>query len=263
MELVFMGTGTSQGVPLIADPHKDLDLDNPHNWRTRTSAHMNFDGFHVQIDAGPEFRLQCLKNGVDWIDMFILTHGHADHIAGMDDLRRFCDRREGNKLGVFTNEYGAERVRAMFPYALHSRPVSRGYPCFELNLMPRQTELPNGLRVYSEELEHGPVKTLGLIFEFRGAKIAYYTDCKWLTPRAVELARGADALVLDCLRYMPHPSHMTYFEAVEAAEEIGAHRTFFTHITGDIDVSKPPSDVPASCEFAYDGLKVEIPTHTR
>lgn len=106
MKLVFMGTGTSQGVPVIGYDSSGIDLSNPRNWRTRSCAHLYAGGREIQIDAGPEFRLQCLKNSVSRADAFILTHGHADHIAGMDDLRRFCDSAEGNAIDVYSNEYG-------------------------------------------------------------------------------------------------------------------------------------------------------------
>ena len=115
MKITFLGTGTSQGVPVIGGDASGIDLDNPKNWRTRSSVHVECGGIHIQIDAGPEFRVQCLKNKIDWIDCFILTHGHADHIAGMDDLRRFCDRLPNNKLAVYSNDYGLERIRSIFP----------------------------------------------------------------------------------------------------------------------------------------------------
>ena len=91
MEIIFMGTGTSQGVPMIAHDPEKLDLQNPKNWRSRSSIHVVMDGCHIQVDAAQEFRLQCIQNNIQQIDYFVLTHGHADHILGMDDLRRFCD----------------------------------------------------------------------------------------------------------------------------------------------------------------------------
>jgi len=125
MELIFMGTGTSQGVPMIAYDKHQCDLSDPRNHRTRTSAHVVMDGHHIQIDAGPEFRMQCLANDIRQIDTFILTHGHADHLLGMDDLRRFCDQRGGDALDVYTSEEGEERVRAVYPYAVGRRRDSK------------------------------------------------------------------------------------------------------------------------------------------
>ncbi|HEY4989047.1 MAG TPA: MBL fold metallo-hydrolase, partial [Opitutaceae bacterium] len=116
MEVIVLGSGTSQGVPMIGCACAVCRSPDPRNRRTRTSVHVVMDGLHVQVDAAPEFRLQCLKEGIDALDVFILTHGHSDHVAGMDDLRRFCDLRGGKALTVHTTAEGMERVRAIYPY---------------------------------------------------------------------------------------------------------------------------------------------------
>lgn len=258
MKLVFMGTGTSQGVPVIGYDASGVDLSNPKNWRTRSSIHLYAGGKEVQVDAGPEFRLQCLKNGIARADAFILTHGHADHIAGMDDLRRFCDKSENNVLDVYSNAYGLERIRAMFPYALGDKPVERGYPCFKIAQMPDILNVGDDLEIHATSLPHGPVETLGLVFSAEGKRIAYYTDCKSLTPRAKELAKNADIFVVDCLRLKPHPSHMTLDEAISAIGEINPKLAYLTHTTSHIDFGKIEHTLPPNCHIAYDGLTVEI-----
>jgi len=258
MNLVFLGTGTSQGVPPIASDFEGIDLSNSKNWRTRSSVHVEMDGLHIQVDAAPEFRLQCLNNGIKWIDLFILTHGHADHVCGMDDLRRFCDLRDDNAISVYSNPYGLERVRAIYPYALGEKPAERGYPCFRLNEMPDSLALGKGRKIHSCALPHGPVETLGLVFESKKKKLAYFTDCKALTPRAKELAAGADVLVIDALKLKPHASHMTIFEAIDAAKELGAKRTFLTHTTWHIDYGEWEKKLPENIHVAYDNLRVEV-----
>jgi len=159
--------------------------------------------------------LQCLREKIDKLDVFILTHGHADHITGMDDLRRFCDLNGGEALSVYTTEEGMARVLAMYPYAMGERPLAKGYAAFRLVDMPAVMELPQGT-IQSTLLPHGGVNTLGLIFTERssGKKFVYYTDCKRLPREAIALGRGADAVVLDGLRPLPHPSHMSIDEAV-------------------------------------------------
>src|ERR1051325_977480 len=201
MELIFLGTGTSQGVPMIACDCAVCSSKDPHNHRTRASVHVVMDGLHVQIDAAPEFRLQCIRENIRALDIFILTHGHADHISGMDDLRRFCDLLGGNALTVYSTEEGMGRVLAMYPYAMVERPIAKGYAAFRLVAMPEVLDLPQGT-IQSTLLPHGGVNTLGLIFTERstGKKFVYYTDCKRVPQEAIELARGADALVLDGLR---------------------------------------------------------------
>jgi phosphoribosyl 1,2-cyclic phosphate phosphodiesterase len=217
------------------------------------------DGLHVQVDAAPEFRLQCVKEGVDKLDVFILTHGHADHVAGMDDLRRFCDQRGGGALTVHTTEAGKARVRAIYPYALGERALTRGYPAFLLADMPASMELPQGT-IRSTLLPHGETETIGLVFTERssGARFAYYTDCKRLTPEAVALAAGADAAVIDGLRPLPHPSHMSIDEAVEAGRGLGAGRIWLTHLTHLTDHAEAEAALPEGFGLAYDGLRLRL-----
>ena len=259
MEIIFLGTGTSQGVPMIACDCAVCTSSDPRNRRTRASVHVVMDGLHVQVDAVPEFRLQCVREGIRQLDLFILTHGHADHVLGMDDLRRFCDLIGGQALTVHTTAEGMARVRAIFPYAIAERPVARGYAAFKPVEMPAVIDLPQGT-IQSTLLPHGGVSTLGLVFTERssGRKFVYYTDCKSLTPEAVALARGADAIVLDGLRPLPHPSHMSISEAVAAAQQIGAKETWLTHLTHVSDHATTEADLPAGVKLAYDGLRLKL-----
>jgi phosphoribosyl 1,2-cyclic phosphate phosphodiesterase len=241
------------------DPGAACDLEDKRNWRTRTSAHVRMGGMAFQIDAAPEFRLQCLRNGIDWIDAFFLTHGHADHVLGMDDLRRFIDLREGRALPVYSTPEGLSRVEAIYPYAIRPKPEFKGYPAFSLDRMPETLTTSAGT-IRSTLLPHGRVEVLGLVFEEAGTgkRLAYYTDCKHLTPKAVEMARNADLLVLDALRPMPHPTHMTVHEAVETAHELKSRRTFFTHMTYMIDHERDSRGLPEGMAFAHDGLTVTL-----
>lgn len=232
---------------------------DPRNHRTRASVHVVMDGLRVQVDAAPEFRLQCLAQKIDRMDFFILTHGHADHITGMDDLRRFCDQKGGEALKVYSTDEGISRVLAIFPYAIAERPIARGYAAFKLELMPAVLELPQGT-IQSTLLPHGGLNTLGLIFTERssGRKFAYYTDNKRLTQEAVALARGADAVVLDGLRSNPHPTHMSIPEALEIAQDIGAKQTWLTHLTHLNDHATTEAEMPAGVRLAYDGLRLRL-----
>lgn len=259
MEVIFLGTGTSQGVPMIACSCPVCTSTDPRNQRTRTSIHVVMDGLHVQVDAAPEFRLQCLRERLSWIDCFVLTHGHADHVAGMDDLRRFCDLHGGNALTVYSTEEGMGRVLAIYPYAMTERPIAKGYAAFRLEAMPEQLELPQGT-IQSTLLPHGGINTLGLVFTERSTqrKFVYYTDCKSVPPAAIALARGADVVVLDGLRPEPHPSHMSIDEAVATAQTIGAPATWLTHLTHLSDHAALASSLPEGVQPAYDGLRINL-----
>jgi phosphoribosyl 1,2-cyclic phosphate phosphodiesterase len=259
MEVVFLGTGTSQGVPLIAHPNDGLDLDNPKNWRTRSSIHVVMGGHHIQVDAGPDFRLQCLHHQVEWVDTFILTHGHADHILGMDDLRRFNDLRDGAAIPVHSTADGLERVERIYPYAIGERPVVRGYAAFRLEPMPPVLNLPGGC-VRAFPLPHGSIQTLGLVFEEAGtgACFAYFNDCKSVSPEARQAARAAHAVGLDALRFRPHPTHMSIDEALEVAADLGARASYFTHLTFEVDHETVTPTLPESVHLAYDGLRLTL-----
>ena len=244
---------------MIAHPEGIIDLENPKNWRTRASVHVVMDGRHIQVDAGPEFRMQCLKNDVRWIDTFILTHGHSDHITGMDDLRRFCDLLGNEALTVYTNEEGIRRVEAMFPYAILDKPKVRGYPAFKPTQMPARLEFPEGT-IESLTLPHGGYDVLGLVFTeaSSGKRFAYFTDCSGVPEAGVAMAKGAECVVLDGLREQAHYSHMNFEQATAVAQEIGAKQTWFTHMAGMVDHDPVDASLPDGINLAWDGLKVVV-----
>ncbi len=232
---------------------------DPRNHRMRSSIHVVMDGLRIQVDAAPEFRLQCVREKITDIDLFILTHGHADHVVGMDDLRRFCDRREGEALPVYSTDEGLSRVLAIYPYAILDRPVTLGYAAFQLAVMPPVLTFPQGT-IASTLLPHGGVNTLGLVFEERstGQKFTYYTDCKRLPAAAVALATGSSVVVLDGLRPQTHPTHMNIAEAVEAAQAVGAPQTYLTHLAHAVDHATIDATLPSGIALAYDGLRLHL-----
>ena len=259
MDVTILGSGTSQGVPMIACDCPVCTSADPRNARTRCSIHVVMDGLHIQVDAAQEFREQCLRQDVRQIDLFILTHGHADHVAGMDDLRRFCDLRGGTALTVYSTDEGMARVGAIYPYAIGERPAARGYPAFKLAGMPPLLELGQGV-IRSTLLPHGKLNVLGLVFEERstGSKFVYYTDCKRVPSEARELAKGARAVVLDGLRPEEHPTHLNIAQAIEVARSIGAPVTYLTHLTHAIDFGPFEATLPPGVLLAYDGLRLKL-----
>ena len=215
-------------------------------------------GTNVQVDAAPEFRIQALNHKLPKVDLVILTHGHSDHIMGMDDLRRYCDQRSGEALPVYTNEEGEERMRSVFGYAIGEKSKVPGYPAFLPRRMPECLEVEDGA-IRSVRQSHGSFDTLGLVFEKKGGgKLAYFTDCDSVSEEAVKAAQGADVAVLDALRHKPHRSHMSIDEAIEASIRIGAKQTYLIHMTHEIGHAETDAALPDRVNLAYDNLVVEI-----
>ncbi len=260
MILSFMGTGTSQGVPMIGCDCSVCRSENPKNVRYRTHAHLQLGNLNIQIDAAPEFRLRALELSIPKIDLVLLTHGHADHIQGFDDLRQYCEQRGGEAIPVYSNDDGLTRLKEVYPYAIRDKAIFKSYPAFRALAMPQVLELGPVGKVYSTIQDHGLFETLGFVFEesSTGKRLAYFTDCSSVSEEAEALAKGADVVVLDALRPMSHPSHMTISEAIEAAERIGGSQTYLIHMTHHIDHELVDTELPDGINLSYDKLVVEV-----
>jgi phosphoribosyl 1,2-cyclic phosphate phosphodiesterase len=252
MQLRFLGTGTSMGVPVIGCDCAVCTSDDPRNRRMRTSALLRSGGNTVMIDVGPDFRHQALAARLTRVDAVLLTHAHFDHVAGLDDLRPFCQRQ--GTIPIFGSDETLTMVRERFAYAFDSG-LSRGSSRPELDLqLIEQAFTLAGQTITPLPVLHGGWN----VTAYRIGRLGYVTDASHVPAETRAALRGVDVLVLNALRLEPHPTHLSLSEALEVAAEIGAARTYLVHMTHTID-HRADYGLPAGVAFAYDGLEVEIP----
>jgi phosphoribosyl 1,2-cyclic phosphate phosphodiesterase len=258
MRLTFLGTGTSFGVPQIGCECAVCRSTDPRDKRTRSGAILQADGSTLLLDTPPELRLQLIAGGFSSIDAVIYTHEHADHINGIDDLRMFSVRRRG-PLPIYGPPETLDRIRSSFNYifdeAVHAY-EGTSKPSLEMHpLEPDQPLRVAGIEVLPLAFEHGHLRVYG----YRFGPLAYITDVKVIPPSERERLRGLEVLVINALWWRPHPTHLSIAEAVDTARELGARRTYLTHLTHETGHAALAAQLPSGVAPAYDGLTVEIP----
>ncbi|MEZ4523611.1 MAG: MBL fold metallo-hydrolase [Thermomicrobiales bacterium] len=255
MKLTFLGTGTSNGIPVIGCTCRVCTSDDPRDKRTRTSAFVEIDGKRILIDTSPELRLQSLAVGLDRIDAVLFTHPHADHVGGFDDLRRFNQINQA-KLPVYTDELTAGNILQRFGYAFEQPfPFFGGKPDLDLHIVEGEFDVL-GIPVESFQVGHGR----WIVNGFRFGDLVYLTDAKDIPEEAMAAMRGARHLVINALRRQPHPVHLSLDEALEVIDVIGPEQAYIVHISHDMGTHADVSDeLPDGVQLAYDGLSVFTP----
>lgn len=255
MRVTFLGTGTSHGIPMIGCDCAVCRSDNPRNKRLRPSVYIENGSQRLLVDATPDFRTQALQANIRQVDAVLMTHTHADHVLGLDDLRVFCVRT-GRKMPIYGSTHSIETIQRMFAYACVEKPEWPGLPSFDLHtVQANQPFQISDTTIRALPLQHGRMTVFGFLF---GHDVAYVTDCKVVSADVVEAIRGVPVLVLDALRHREHPTHLTIKEACGVAEQVGAKLTLFTHLCHEAEHETVEKELPPHVRVAYDGMQIEV-----
>lgn len=252
MKVVFLGTGTSQGVPVIACDCEVCQSTDSRDNRLRSSVLLEWDDRVVVIDTGPDFRYQMLRQQVDHLDAILFTHSHKDHIAGLDDVRAF-NRKQGESIDIYADISVHDALKREFFYAFHPQAYF-GVPQLNLISIEKNITFPLfGQSVLPVEVMHYKMPVLG----FRIGDFTYITDAKTIDADTIDQLSGTKILVLNALQKEQHISHLTLDEALEMADRIGAEQTYFTHISHNMGLHEQiQRDLPSGVHLAYDGLEL-------
>lgn len=254
LEITFLGTGTSVGIPVIGCDCAVCTSADPRNQRTRSSILVRTHDATILVDTGPDLRQQALREDLRAIDAVIYTHAHVDHVVGFDELRAFCWHRE-HPLPLHATPGCMDTLKQMFGWAF-SGPHRPGY----VHPSPRLIEGSfhyGDLKITPLPVRHASVETVGFLFEYPHAeRVAYIPDVKTIPDATKRLLENIDVLILDALRLVPHPTHMSLSESLETLAELKAQRAWFTHVSHSCEHATIEESLPDQVRMAYDGLRL-------
>ena len=255
LRITFLGTGTSQGVPVIGCDCAVCRSPDARDRRMRSSLYIETPEASWIVDTGPDFRSQCLLHGVRKVDAVVYTHAHTDHIMGFDDLRPFCPW--GETLPIYASAPTLADLRRVFEFAFNGENRFPGY----MHPVPHAVDdwfQIGGTRILPLPVPHGRTTVFGYLLEREGVALAaYLSDCKAVPEPVIEKIAGVRHLIVDALRRKPHPTHMNVEEALAVVAAVRPGAAWFTHLCHDLMHSELEATLPEGVRVAYDGLKLE------
>lgn len=255
--VTVLGSGTSQGVPMIGCKCDVCQSPDPRDKRTRSSIHLTTPTAKILVDATPDLRDQALREGLDHLDAVLFTHPHADHIMGFDDLRRFCEMQDG-PLDIYGSAETLAQIERIFFYAFNPKSKVPGYVHVIPHIIAEPFKL-GGIDMTPLPVPHGSISTLGFLFSHNGRKLlAYMSDCAAVPEPVRAAVEGVEVLIIDGLREKDHPTHLTVSRAVEAAQAIRARQSYLTHQTHERRHVDRLKQLPEGIGVTYDGMRLEF-----
>lgn len=256
-EITFLGTGTSVGIPVIGCDCAVCRSKDPRNRRMRSSMFFSGGGVKLVVDTPPDFREQVLRYGIDRVDAVLFTHSHADHIFGLDDIRRFNTMQGHTVIPAYAGEDVVSDLKKVFHYVLQEKPEGVFRPLVTFNSVEGPFNVGD-VRITPLPVEHGDCQTFGFRFDCEGRSLGYVPDCHMMPAETLELVRGVDVMVLDALRHKPHKTHLTVAESLDLLDQIGADRSYLVHMCHELEHSETQSNLPEGVWLPWDGLRVEV-----
>lgn len=251
--LVFLGTGTSQGVPMIGCNCDVCRSDDPRDKRLRASVYVEYEGLKILVDAGPDFRQQMLREGISSVDAILLTHNHKDHTGGLDDIRAF-NYHEKKATDIYCEKYVEDSLRQEFSYAF-AEVKYPGAPEWNVHIIDNNPFYINNVKITPIRGKHYKLPVLG----YRFGNIAYCTDMNHIPEEEFEKLEGLDHFIINCVRRGRHISHFSLEGALAVAERVGARHTWLTHLSHQLPkYTELLDELPEGVKPAYDGLVLTV-----